>query len=114
MTYQYDSLGRMTFVTKGTGSANVYSYDKNDRFVEAVYGATAAGPETRQLLVFDAVGNLHSIDSQTFDHDAQNRLEKVTAAGQSASSVTRDQVGNIIQLTGADATITKSAPITST
>lgn len=107
VTYQYDSLGRMTFVTKGTGSANVYSYDKNDRFVEAVYGATAAGPETRQLRVFDADGNLHSIDSQTFDHDAQNRLEKVTAAGQSASSVTRDQVGNIIQLTGADATITK-------
>ena len=57
--------------------------------------------------MFDAVGNLHSIDSQTFDHDAQNRLEKVTAAGQSASSVTRDQVGNIIQLTDADATITK-------
>lgn len=95
VTYTYDSLGRMTFVSKGTGASNSYEYDANDRFVQATYGATNAGPETTQLRVFDADGNLHGIDSQVFDFDGQNRLEKTTNEAGETRWVGRDAAGNI-------------------
>ncbi|WP_420174907.1 RHS repeat-associated core domain-containing protein [Luteococcus sp. OSA5] len=95
VSYTYDSLGRVTSVTKGSGATNSYEYDAADRFVKATYGATPAGPQTEQLRVHDADGNLHNIDAQVFDYDAQNRLSKVTNDKGQARWVGRDGAGNI-------------------
>ena len=116
VTYSYDALDRVTNVEAGTTRYVSFTYNQDDTINTITYGdgevtsygydgmsrptsMTTSQGNTQKLSLsygYDNVGNVKSINSESFGYDPLNRLTSASG-GWGTTTYSYDPAGNMVQ-----------------